>query len=63
MMSTRFFRLLISRLVSPCLFLESLSQPDSRRILVSFLRPMAAAMCRAVSPFCKTGVRRDVTMS
>ena len=51
MMSTRFFLRLISRLVSPCLFLDSLSQPDSSRILVNFLRPMAAAMCNAVSPF------------
>ena len=51
MMSTRFFLLLISRLVSPCLFFDSASQPDSSKIFVNFLRPMAAAMCRAVSPF------------
>jgi hypothetical protein len=51
MMSTRFFLRLISRLVSPCLFFDSLSHPDSSRIFVSFLRPIAAAMCKAVSPF------------
>ena len=51
MMSTRFFRLEISLAVSLCLFFESLSQADSSKIFVSFLRPIAAAMCRAVSPF------------
>ena len=53
-MSTRFFRLDMSREVSLCLFLESLSQPDSSKNFVSFLRPMAAAICSAVSPFWNT---------
>lgn len=35
------------------LFFRLLSHPASRSILVSFLLPIAAAMCSAVSPFCR----------
>jgi hypothetical protein len=35
------------------LFFRLLSHPASRSILVSFLLPIAAAICSAVSPFCK----------
>jgi hypothetical protein len=35
------------------LFFRLLSHPASRSILVSFLLPIAAAICSAVSPFCR----------
>lgn len=49
--SLRSFRNAMSLAVSFCLLRTLLSQPASSNILVSLRRPIAAAMCKAVSPF------------
>ena len=61
--SVRFFLWAISVAVSCCLFLTLGLHPDSRRTLVSFRRPMAAAMWSAVSPFlfCSEGLHLALT--
>ena len=41
------------------LFLTFVAQPAASRIRVNFRLPMAAAMCSAVSPFCRAHKLKD----
>ncbi len=49
--SARFFLSAMSSAVSACLLRRAALMPISRRMRVSLRRPIAEAICRAVSPF------------